>query len=103
MSLTEISPDTKLTLAEWCELFGRDLRSPEDKVLTIKEWAREAGISIKTAQNLISRGEGPSVVELSPNRLGVRVCDHRAWLAARTRKCTTSSSTQARAKIRHSK
>jgi hypothetical protein len=86
MSLTEISPDTKLTLAEWCELFGRGLYSPEDKVLTIKEWAREAGISPKTAQNLIARGEGPSVVELSPNRLGIRVCDHREWLKSRIRK-----------------
>lgn len=24
--------------------------------------------------------------ELSPNRIGIRVCDHREWLAAKTRK-----------------
>jgi predicted DNA-binding transcriptional regulator AlpA len=86
MSLMDIAPDTKLTLAEWCKLFGQDLRSPEDRVLSVKEWAKEAGISLKTAQNLIARGEGPLVVELSPNRLGVRICEHRAWLAARTRR-----------------
>jgi predicted DNA-binding transcriptional regulator AlpA len=86
MSLTDIAPDTKLTLAEWCKLFGQDLRSPEDRVLTLQEWAKEASISLKTARNMIERGDGPPVVELSPNRLGIRVCDHRAWLAARTRR-----------------
>jgi hypothetical protein len=86
MTLTDISPDTRLTFAEWCELFGQDMRSPEDRVLTLQEWAKEASISYKTARNIIESGQGPPVVELSPNRLGVRVCDHRRWLSARTRK-----------------
>jgi predicted DNA-binding transcriptional regulator AlpA len=89
-TLDDIQPNTKLTLADWCQLLGADLRlgSPEDRVLTVKEWAKEAALPVRSAYEMISKGEGPPVVELSPNRIGIRVCDHRAWLAARTRSKT---------------
>ena len=60
----------------------------QDRVLTMSEWAEAASISPRTARELIATGKGPRVVELSPNRLGIRVCDHREWLAERTRKAT---------------
>jgi len=83
MTLTEIEPDTRLTLAEWCKVMG--VGGDQDRVLTIAEWAEAASISPRTARELVAAGKGPPVVELSPNRLGVRVCDHRKWLAERTR------------------
>jgi predicted DNA-binding transcriptional regulator AlpA len=84
MQMMDIAPDTRLTLAEWCQLIG--IGGDQDRVFTVPEWAKEAAISLRTARELISTGAGPPVVELSPGRLGIRVCDHRAWLAARTRK-----------------
>jgi predicted DNA-binding transcriptional regulator AlpA len=97
---TEIQPDTRLTLAEWCEMIGIDggkdrvLRlvraaleaGDQDRVLTVPEWADAASISLRTARELLATGEGPPVIELSPNRLGIRVRDHREWLAARTKR-----------------
>jgi hypothetical protein len=80
---SEIHPDTVMTFREWCELVG--VGGDQDVVMTIPEWAKKANISHKTARELIERGDGPDVVQLSPNRIGIRVCDHRAWLVARTR------------------
>jgi predicted DNA-binding transcriptional regulator AlpA len=75
--------DTKLTFREWCDLVG----SPheQDRVMSIKEWAKTTGISDKTARNLIEENRGPPTVQLSDNRIGVRVSDHRTWLANRVR------------------
>jgi len=83
-TISDIRPDTTLTFREWCELIG--VGGDQDTVMTIPEWAQKAYISLKTARELIERGDGPAVVQLSPNRIGVRVCDHRAWLTARTRR-----------------
>jgi predicted DNA-binding transcriptional regulator AlpA len=84
MTLQEIQPDTTMTFGEWCELVG--IGGELDRVLSIPEWAKLAGFSEKTGREVIDSGKGPLTVQLSPNRIGVRVCDHRAWLAARTRK-----------------
>jgi hypothetical protein len=84
MTLADVQPDTRLTLAEWCRVIG--IGGDQDRVFTLAEWAKEASISPRTARELIASGRGPRVVELSPNRLGIRVCDHRAWLASRIRK-----------------
>ncbi|MEJ5234119.1 MAG: hypothetical protein WHV64_18110 [Geminicoccaceae bacterium] len=46
--------------------------------------AQVAGCSLVTFRRLIARGEGPPVVRISPRRIGVRIGDLRAWLAART-------------------
>ena len=76
---------TRLTFRQWCEMLaavGEDL----DRVLSFPQWAKLAGVSERTGRDIIERGDGPKVVQLSPNRIGIRVCDHREWLAARTRK-----------------
>jgi predicted DNA-binding transcriptional regulator AlpA len=75
----------KLTFHQWYEVltaFGEDF----DRVLSFPQWAKLAGLSERTGRDIIERGDGPKVVQLSPNRIGIRVCDHREWLTARTRK-----------------
>lgn len=89
-TLQEIAPDTKLTELTVRQLLTqlRDALNPggdQDKVMSIAEWAKLAGISYRTASEHVQRGTGPKIVQLSDNRIGIRVCDHRAWLAARTR------------------
>jgi hypothetical protein len=88
-----IQPDTILTFKQWCEIVSNlpelpftILAGDQDRVMSIPEWAKLAGFSEKTGREVIDSGKGPLTVQLSPNRIGVRVCDHRAWLAARTRK-----------------
>jgi hypothetical protein len=58
----------------------------QNRVMSFKEWCKAAGISDKNGRDLIAKGDGPLTVQLSENRIGIRVCDHRAWLAERTRK-----------------
>ena len=55
------------------------------KVLTLKEWAVLNNFSFMTGKRLIARGEGPTTIQLSPRRVGVRVVDNARWQAARLR------------------
>jgi predicted DNA-binding transcriptional regulator AlpA len=59
-------------------------RLADDAVVDYVTAARVAGLSLCTLRRLVARGEGPPVVRLSPRRVGVRACDLRAWIAART-------------------
>jgi predicted DNA-binding transcriptional regulator AlpA len=75
----------RLTFQQWYAALtavSEDL----DRVLSFPQWAKLAGVSERTGREIIERGDGPKIVQLSPNRIGIRVCDHREWLAARTRK-----------------
>jgi predicted DNA-binding transcriptional regulator AlpA len=84
--IVELNPELpRLTFRQWYETIaaiGEDL----DRVLSFPQWAKLAGLSERTGRDIIERGDGPKVVQLSQNRIGIRVCDHREWLAARTRK-----------------
>jgi predicted DNA-binding transcriptional regulator AlpA len=74
----------RLTFHQWYETvvaISEDL----DRVLSFPQWAKLAGLSERTGRDIIERGDGPKVVQLSPNRIGIRICDHREWLAAKTR------------------
>jgi len=84
LRVSDLKPDTILTFAEWCEVIG--VGGDVDGVMSFPKWAKMAGLSERTGREIIASGDGPKVVQLSPNRIGVRICDHRAWLAARTRK-----------------
>ena len=79
-----LSPDAVFTFRQWCELVG--VGGEQDRVMSFKEWCKAAGISERCGRDLIESKDGPAAVQLSPNRIGIRVCDHRAWLAARVRK-----------------
>ena len=59
----------------------------DDMVLPFKEWVKHySGISEATARRICQPGgTGPRLVRLSARRLGVRLGDHRRWIAERTR------------------
>ena len=59
------------------------LPSNEDCVVTLFQFASNAGISLVTLRRSIARGEGPTVTKLSTRR-GVKVSHARAWLDSRT-------------------
>lgn len=55
-----------------------------DRVLTLNEAARMAGVSVRTLHRLFEIGEGPPRVQLTARRVGVWQTDAIAWLRART-------------------
>lgn len=57
--------------------------SPEDRVMSLSEFALAANVSIATARRLIASKNGPAVIRLSVRRLGIRVGDYQRWLAER--------------------
>ena len=81
---SSLSPDSVYTFRQWCELVG--VGGEQDRVMNFQEWVKALGISPKSGRHLIETGDCPPIIQLSPNRIGIRVCDHRAWLAARVRK-----------------
>jgi hypothetical protein len=42
------------------------------------------GIGHSTAKKLLASGQGPKVTRLTEKRIGIRMSEHAAWLAART-------------------
>jgi predicted DNA-binding transcriptional regulator AlpA len=79
-----LSPDAVFTFRQWCELVG--VGGELDRVMNFQEWVKALGISPKSGRHLIETGDCPPIIQLSPNRIGIRVSDHRAWLASRVRK-----------------
>ena len=61
------------------------LTAEDQRVLTLKEWAALNGFSFMTGKRLIARGEGPTTIQLSARRVGVRMIDNARWQAARLR------------------
>ena len=84
--VVEFNPEVPtLTFRQWYETLTA-ISEDLDRVLSFPQWAKLAGLSERTGRDIIERGVGPKVVQLSPNRIGIRVCDHREWLAAKIRK-----------------
>jgi predicted DNA-binding transcriptional regulator AlpA len=77
--------ERRLTFREWYQTLTT-ISGDVDRVLSFPQWAKLVGLSERTGREIIQRGDGPKVVQLSPNRIGIRISDHREWLAARTRK-----------------
>jgi predicted DNA-binding transcriptional regulator AlpA len=61
------------------------LVATEDQILTLREFATTARISISTVRRRIADGTGPKIIRLSDRRVGVRLGDYRAWLDKRTK------------------
>jgi hypothetical protein len=61
------------------------LRDDDDCVLPFLVWCRQySGLSEATCRRITQPGgTGPRLVRLSERRLGVRLGDHRTWVAAR--------------------
>ena len=60
------------------------IEESENRVMTLSEAARAAGLSLSTLRREIARGTGPKVVSLSLRRKGVRGSDYQHWLDSRT-------------------
>jgi predicted DNA-binding transcriptional regulator AlpA len=56
-----------------------------DKVLTFRQWCQVNGFSKATGHRLIKAGEGPSILQLSPRRIGIKESANAAWQASRAR------------------
>jgi predicted DNA-binding transcriptional regulator AlpA len=56
-----------------------------DRVLTLKEFAEIARISVMTLRRLVKRQQGPPITKLSERRIGVIARYGREWLEGRTR------------------
>jgi hypothetical protein len=61
-----------------------DTRPDDDEVMTFKDWCRRNTLSPATGRRLITQGDGPDVVQLSANRMGVTYGADRAWKAKRS-------------------
>jgi hypothetical protein len=75
-------------LADWFyqEVVLEERFSIEDqKVLTVAEWCELNGLSEPTGKRLLASGDGPSVIQLSKRRVGIRLGDNRRWQESRVR------------------
>ena len=57
----------------------------DQRVLTLREWAKLNSLSFQTAKRMFAEGSGPRTVQLSKRRVGVRVIDNQRWAEARLR------------------
>jgi len=64
---------------------GPPLTAEEQRVLTLREWANLNSLSFGTAKRIFAEGRGPTTVQLSKRRVGVRMIDNRIWQEARLR------------------
>ena len=55
----------------------------DTQVLTFREWCRLNAISGRTGRRILAASGGPSVVRLSPRRIGITVAANREWQASR--------------------
>ena len=69
------------------------------RVYTIEDWAKLSGISRRSAEYLIARGEGPRIVRLTKHRRGIRACDLARWQPARLMPRARKRSTAATASL----
>jgi len=60
-----------------------ELMNLDERVLTFEEWCALNGFSRATGQRIKARGEGPSFVQLSTQRIGVTVGENRRWQLTR--------------------
>src|SRR5262249_50187960 len=56
-----------------------------DRVLSFAQWCGLNGFSKATGRRLINRGEGPSVLQLSARRIGIKESANATWQASRAR------------------
>jgi len=56
-----------------------------DQVLTFREWCRLNRISGRTGRRILAAPGGPTVVRLSPKRIGITVGANRLWQQSRER------------------
>jgi hypothetical protein len=57
----------------------------DSQVLTFREWCRLNRISGRTGRRVLASGTGPTVVRLSPRRVGITVGANKRWQQSRER------------------
>jgi hypothetical protein len=57
-----------------------------DKLLSFAEWSYLNGFSPRTGRRICAAGDGPPIVRLSKQKIGIRVADNARWQASRARK-----------------
>ena len=60
-----------------------DQTPDDDVVMSFADWCSRNEISKPTGRRLIAAGQGPDLIRLSPNRIGVTYGADRAWKAQR--------------------
>ena len=55
----------------------------DSQVLTFSEWCRLNRISGRTGRRILASGDGPTVVLLSPQRIGITVGANKRWQQSR--------------------
>jgi hypothetical protein len=58
---------------------ARNISHVPDRVRTVTEWCVINGFSEDTGRRILAGGKGPKVLQLSPNRIGIRDSDNKAW------------------------
>ena len=56
-----------------------------DRVMSFRQWCELIGVSVATGRRILMGENGPETVQLSPNRIGITIRAHNAWLASRAR------------------
>jgi hypothetical protein len=60
-------------------------RAHPNQVLTFREWCAFNRISARTGGRILASGNGPTVTQLSPHRIGITIGNNAAWQASRER------------------
>src|SRR5262245_16354905 len=63
-------------LPKWSSLDAPLARSHPNQILTFHEWCRLNRISVRTGRRIIASGNGPTVTQLSPQRIGISVANN---------------------------
>ena len=61
------------------------LTAEDSKVLSTRQWCALNGFSVATGKRILKSGDGPCIIQLSTNRIGIRVIDNVRWQEARLR------------------
>jgi hypothetical protein len=57
----------------------------DQQVMTFREWCRLNRISVRTGRRVLASGTGPTVVRLSPQRIGITLGANKRWQQSRER------------------
>jgi hypothetical protein len=60
-------------------------RGDGNEVLSFKEWCAINGFSERTGRRILASGTGPTVLQLTSKRIGIRRRDNAVWQDARAR------------------
>jgi hypothetical protein len=72
-------------MAAWSNLEPPLSPMHPNQVLTLIEWCRLNRISTRTGRRIIASGNGPPVLQLSAQRIGITVAANAKWQASRAR------------------